>query len=98
MTPALVKNVAETTRIIIGQLPKINYLVMSCGILTSPLSGRTETVEGIDRKLALHYYARWKFIDGLLGSIQKVKDAGEETRVMTVVTAGCGGNPENQFE
>ena len=81
---SLAKNVAETACMIIDPLPKINYLVMSCGILTSPLVGRTETVEGIDRKLALHYSARWKFIYVLLPSIQKAKDAGEEARVMTL--------------
>jgi NAD(P)-dependent dehydrogenase (short-subunit alcohol dehydrogenase family) len=41
-----------------AQAEKVNYLVMSPGIMT--LQGRTETAEGIDEKMALHYYARWK--------------------------------------
>jgi hypothetical protein len=35
---------------------KINYIVMSPGILS--FKGADDTEEGIDRKLALHYYAR----------------------------------------
>ena len=83
------KNAAETTHIITNQLPKITYLVSSCRVLTSPLAGRTETVEGIHRKLALHYYAGWKFIDVLTPLIRKADGAGDE-RAMIAVAAGCG--------
>ena len=83
---SLMKNAAETTRIITDQLPKITYFVSSCGALTSPLARRAETVEGIHRKLALHYYAGWKFIDVL---IRKAEGAGDE-RGMIAVAAGCG--------
>lgn len=55
----LMRNVRETTAELLGKLPKINFLVLSPGILT--LRGRDETEEGIDKKLALHYYGRWKF-------------------------------------
>lgn len=41
-------------------IKSLDYLVLSCGILT--MAGRTETSEGIDRKLALHCYVRYKFI------------------------------------
>ena len=40
----------------------------------------------------MHYYARWKFIDGLLHSVQMAKDAGEKARVMTAMAVGGGGN------
>lgn len=55
----LMRNVRHTTAELSQRLPKINFLVMSPGIMT--MQGRSETEEGIDRKLALHYYARWRF-------------------------------------
>ncbi|KAK1461048.1 hypothetical protein CMEL01_14684 [Colletotrichum melonis] len=36
--------------------PQLDLLVLTQGILT--MAGRTETSEGIDRKMALHYYGR----------------------------------------
>lgn len=54
----LMRNVRKTTSELAGRLPKINFLVLSPGIMTTK---HTETAEGIDKKLALHYYARWRF-------------------------------------
>lgn len=56
----LMKNVREAAREIRGKVDKVNYLVMSPGVMT--LNGRNETEEGIDRKLAVHYYARWTLL------------------------------------
>ncbi|KDR79487.1 hypothetical protein GALMADRAFT_63484 [Galerina marginata CBS 339.88] len=86
---SLMKNIQTATKDILARYPKINYLVMSPGMLT--LSGRDETSEGIDKKLALHYYARWKFAHDLLPAVQKAKDEGEEGVVMSVLSAGQGG-------
>ena len=55
----LMRNVHKTTAELKERLPKVNFLVCSTGIMT--LDGRIESDEGIDRKMALHYYARWKF-------------------------------------
>ena len=55
----LMRNVRRTTTELVGRLPKVNFLVLSPGIMTT--KGRDETDEGIDKKLALHYYARWRF-------------------------------------
>ncbi|KAF8192617.1 hypothetical protein BJ912DRAFT_962575 [Pholiota molesta] len=52
---------------------------MSPGIMT--LEGRTETTEGIDKKLAVHYYAR----------VTEGEDDGEQAAVMSVMAAGAGG-------
>ena len=49
-----------------------------------------ETPEGIDRKLAVHYYSRWKITRDLLPSIQRAKDAGQEAKVVLVLGAGKG--------
>jgi hypothetical protein len=85
----LMKNVRTTAQTIISKYPKINYLVLSPGYLT--LAGRDETVEGIDKKLALLYYARWSFIRDLMPALQRGKDANEEGAVMSVLGPGMGG-------
>ena len=65
----LMENCQTTTNDLLARLPKINYLILSPGFLT--LKGRTETPEGIDRKMALNYYARWKFVKDLLPLLKK---------------------------
>lgn len=85
----LMKNVESTTSSLLARLPKVNFLVLSPGFLT--MKGRDETPEGIDRKLALNYYARWKFTNDLLPLLKKAKDSGEDARVMSILGAGTGG-------
>jgi NAD(P)-dependent dehydrogenase (short-subunit alcohol dehydrogenase family) len=104
----LMKNIRRTTEDLRQRLPKVNFLVLSPGILT--MQGRTETEEGIDKKLALHYYARWRFtyecvvvlcavfagcsrVCSLIPLLQKATDAGEDAKVMTVLSAGIEGGP-----
>ena len=86
----LMKNVQTTAQEIIAKYPKINYLVLSPGYMT--LAGRDETVEGIDKKLAVLYYARWNFIRDLMPALQTAKDANEEGAVVSVLGAGKGGS------
>jgi NAD(P)-dependent dehydrogenase (short-subunit alcohol dehydrogenase family) len=85
----LMKNVQATTTSLLSSLPKLNYLFITTGYLT--LKGRDETSEGIDKKLALNYYARWKFIYDLMPLLRKAKDAGEDAKAMSVLAAGKGG-------
>ncbi|KZP15754.1 NAD(P)-binding protein [Athelia psychrophila] len=85
----LMKNVQHTTTSLLASLPKLNYLFATAGYLT--LKGRDETDEGLDRKLALNYYARWKFTNDLMPLLRKSKDAGEDAKVMSVLAAGNGG-------
>ena len=85
----LMKNVQATTTHLLSTLPKLNYLVATMGYLT--MKGRDETSEGLDRKLALNYYARWKFIHDLMPLLRKAKDAGEDAKAMSVLGAGYGG-------
>ena len=56
---SLMRNVRKTTKELKERLPRLNYLVMTQGMMTT--QGRNETDEGIDRKMALHYYSRWRF-------------------------------------
>ncbi|KAL0957958.1 hypothetical protein HGRIS_000138 [Hohenbuehelia grisea] len=87
---SLMKNVREVTSVLVKRLPKVNFLVMSTGVFV--LTGRNETVEGIDEKMALNYYARWKFTHDLLPLLRKAADAGEDARVFSLMGAG-GGKP-----
>ncbi|KAL0567311.1 hypothetical protein V5O48_014680 [Marasmius crinis-equi] len=86
----LMENVQKTTSELLSQLPKINFLVLSPGYST--MKNRDETPEGIDRKMAVHYYARWKFINNLLPALKKAQSEGEEAKVYSVLAAGYGGN------
>ncbi|KAJ3797417.1 NAD(P)-binding protein [Lentinula aff. detonsa] len=86
---SLMKNVQQTTQELLSRTSKINFLVLSPGMLS--LNGRDETEEGIDKKMALHYYARWKFIHGLIPALVTAKEAGEDAKVFSVLAAGKGG-------
>ncbi|THG96996.1 hypothetical protein EW026_g4937 [Hermanssonia centrifuga] len=88
---SLMRNVRKTAAGLVERLPKLNFLVLTAGMMT--LKGRDETDEGIDRKLALHYYSRWRFTYDLMPLLQKAKDAGEDAKVMTVLSAGLEAGP-----
>ena len=85
----LMRNIQATTTSLRERLPKINFLMLSPGLFN--LHGRDETVEGIDKRLGLHYYARWKFVYDLLPLVRKAKDAGEDAKIMSILGAGHGG-------
>ncbi|KAG6837754.1 hypothetical protein H0H93_001681 [Arthromyces matolae] len=85
----LMRNVETCAKDLLKRYPKINFLFMSPGIMT--MKGRDETEEGIDRKLAVHYYARWKFINDLAPALVKAEEAGEDAKVLSVLAAGHGG-------
>ncbi|TBU30282.1 NAD(P)-binding protein [Dichomitus squalens] len=86
---ALMRNVRAATSTLLARLPKINFLVLSAGFMS--FKGRDETDEGIDRRLGLHYYARWKFIYDLLPLLRKAREAGEDAKALSVLGAGVGG-------
>ncbi|KAI0769759.1 hypothetical protein BD413DRAFT_556645 [Trametes elegans] len=85
---SLMRNVQATTSALLARLPKLNFLVLSPGLFH--FRGREDTEEGIDRRLGLHYYTRWKFIYDLLPLLRKAKDAGEDAKVMSVLAPGSG--------
>ncbi|KAF8875176.1 hypothetical protein BD779DRAFT_1564344 [Infundibulicybe gibba] len=90
----LMKNVQATTTELLARIPKINFLVMTAGFMT--MKGRDETEEGIDRKLAAHYYSRWKFTSDLMPALRKARDAGEDAKVFSVLGAGKGGEIDTE--
>jgi NAD(P)-dependent dehydrogenase (short-subunit alcohol dehydrogenase family) len=83
------KNVQVAAEEILSRYQKINFLIVSTGILT--MKGRDETEEGLDTKLAVHYYARWKFTKELIPALNNASKAGEDTKVFSVLAAGKGG-------
>jgi NAD(P)-dependent dehydrogenase (short-subunit alcohol dehydrogenase family) len=67
----LMRNVHAVTKELLTRVPRINFLVMTTGYVT--MKGWEETEDGVDKKLAVHYYARWKFISDLLPALKKAK-------------------------
>ncbi|KAL4753738.1 hypothetical protein BDW72DRAFT_209547 [Aspergillus terricola var. indicus] len=66
------KNVDRVCEQIASRERYVNILFMTPGYLT--LRGRDETSEGLDRKLALHYYARMRFVNRLLPLLASAAD------------------------
>ncbi|KAH7473988.1 NmrA-like family domain-containing oxidoreductase notO [Phytophthora ramorum] len=63
---------------------KFDWIVMSPGIMT--LNGRTETSEGLDVKMATHYYGRFMLVHDLLKGLNR-----PGVRVLNILSAGEGG-------
>ncbi|KAF8999686.1 hypothetical protein BDQ17DRAFT_1246371 [Cyathus striatus] len=89
---SVMKNVQNATQDILSRVDKINFLALTPGIMTT--NGYQETEDGVDKKLAVHYYGRWKFIQGLLPALMKAKEVGEDAKVLTVLSSGRGGKPD----
>ncbi|MCJ1326127.1 hypothetical protein MMC10_002791 [Thelotrema lepadinum] len=65
----------------------INLLFLTCGVLS--LEGRAETPEGIDKKLAINYYSRFRFVSSLLPLLKAASiHPGGLARVTSVLSAG----------
>ncbi|ETI50666.1 hypothetical protein F442_05857 [Phytophthora nicotianae P10297] len=63
---------------------QFDWIVMSPGIMT--LNGRTETPEGLDVKMATHYYGRFMLVHDLLEGLNR-----PGVRVLNIFAAGHGG-------
>ncbi|KAL0066899.1 hypothetical protein AAF712_006094 [Marasmius tenuissimus] len=95
---ALMKNVVEAvekikqlllSRIPQNNPPRVNFLFMSAGYASVRFRNRVDTEEGIDRQLALRYYHRFKFTHELLPLLRAARDAGEDSKVLSVLGAGA---------
>ncbi|KAL4151747.1 hypothetical protein PRNP1_008685 [Phytophthora ramorum] len=64
-----------------------DWIVMSPGIFS--MKGRTETSEGLDVKMAIHYYGRFMIIHDLLPSLNRAS-----VRVLNILAAATGGKPD----
>ncbi|KAJ3527087.1 hypothetical protein NMY22_g9911 [Coprinellus aureogranulatus] len=85
----LMRNVAAASKEILSKHSRINYLVLTPGFIS--MKGFDPTDEGIDRKLACHYYGRWKFISELLPALKSAKTEGQDAKVFSVMAASRGG-------
>ena len=65
---------------------KINCLFLTAGYMA--LRGRTETVEGLDRKMTVNYYSRVRCILNLMPLLTAASEARELSRVISVLAAG----------
>ncbi|RYP57479.1 hypothetical protein DL769_009441 [Monosporascus sp. CRB-8-3] len=77
-----IKQYTDTFKSVQGQT--LDLLIMTQGIMT--IAGRTETQEGIDRKMALHFYGRQLLIRELLPTLK------EDAKVI-IVFDGMFGRP-----
>ena len=69
-----------------SRVTNVDALVLTQGIAS--MAGRTETPEGLDVKLSLHYFSRVAFIQALLPSLRAAPAGG---RVLSVLSAGVHG-------
>jgi NAD(P)-dependent dehydrogenase (short-subunit alcohol dehydrogenase family) len=78
---SLLSNIHKCTALLASRGGPLDVLVLTQGTSGST---RQDTVEGIDKKLALHYYGRIAFIQDLLPSLRK----SASPKVLTILSAG----------
>lgn len=83
------KNVRQAAKDILARHDKINFLVLSPGVLSFARDDITE--DGVERSAALVYYSRWKFIYDLTPALTKAREEHEDAKVLSVLSAGNGG-------
>ncbi|KAF2022229.1 NAD(P)-binding protein [Aaosphaeria arxii CBS 175.79] len=82
---SLLKSVDDACKEIKEKEQKVNLLFMTAGYLTT--KGRDETIEGLDKKFSLHYYARMRFIDQLSPLLTAAaNDANPNARMSSVLS------------
>ncbi|KAJ7636331.1 NAD-P-binding protein [Roridomyces roridus] len=89
---SLIKNVNATLASLLPRLPRVNFLVCSCGMFS--FDDRKETPEGLDIKLAVTYYARAVAMIKLLPALEAAAKAGQPASVLNVLAAGRGTSIE----
>ncbi|KAJ7818688.1 NAD(P)-binding protein [Mycena olivaceomarginata] len=71
------------------RIPKVNFLVLTAGVMT--MNGRNETEEGMIESWRCIIMDDGAFINDLLSAVEDARKAGEDAKVMTVLSAGKGG-------
>jgi NAD(P)-dependent dehydrogenase (short-subunit alcohol dehydrogenase family) len=83
---SLLKNVDQACREIAQKEKKVNLLFMTMGYFT--MNGeRAETEEGLDRKLALHYYSRMRFVQNLAPLLTAAAESEDQRRSLSRVVS-----------
>ncbi|KAF9531524.1 hypothetical protein CPB83DRAFT_786936 [Crepidotus variabilis] len=88
---SLMRNVVATANELKAKFTKVNYLILSTGLLN--MDERTETVEGLEMRLSVSYYSRWLFIRELTGLVEEgiAKDGAGKGVVLSILAPGYGG-------
>ncbi|KAG8948055.1 hypothetical protein FRC04_010097 [Tulasnella sp. 424] len=78
------RNITNTSKELKEKLSitKVNYLALSQG--GYPFGPAQPCLNGIDCRMVLEFYSRWKFIDELLPLLEAAASMGEEARVMII--------------
>lgn len=82
----LMKNIHSFCKNLSATTPVLNYCILTQGMAT--IQGRNETAEGIDAKLALHYYGRMLFVRELIPLLKEGSRHDGDARVLSVLSAG----------
>ncbi|KAI9803492.1 MAG: hypothetical protein M1825_001835 [Sarcosagium campestre] len=77
---SLLSNVDNVCQQVKAREKYLNLLFLSAGFLT--LKGRNESPEGIDRKLAVHYYGRIRFVQQLLPLLESASDLARVVSIL----------------
>lgn len=85
---SLLKNVDEACQEIKAKEKHVNLLFMTCGYFV--FTGRDETAEGLDKKFALHYYTRMRFINQLQPLLDTAAASKSLSRVVSVLDPQVG--------
>ncbi|KAH8914651.1 hypothetical protein BT69DRAFT_1289891 [Atractiella rhizophila] len=83
------EQVRKVTKELREKLEKINFIVLSPGLLS--LKGFTPTKDGLDYKLQLHYFSRFRFAYDLIDLVEEAGKREEKASVISILHPGSGG-------
>ncbi|KAJ3105745.1 hypothetical protein HDU97_007565 [Phlyctochytrium planicorne] len=73
---------------------RLDHLIVSSGIMR--VQGRVETVEGMDEKMAVHYYSRMELFHTLMPLLEKTAALPDsDVRVLNVLSSRIGQLPSD---
>ncbi|KAI8849496.1 hypothetical protein BC829DRAFT_391401 [Chytridium lagenaria] len=88
---SILANVKDLARRVL-EWDRLDYLVVTAGIMK--VQGRVETVEGLDEKMATHYYGRVELISALMPLLEKTAQLpNADVRVLNVLSSCHGKMP-----
>ncbi len=92
---SLISEADKVINYIKAKTAKVNVIILSSGFLE--IGKRKASIEGIDKRLAVNYYSRWRIVDGLIDLVQKAAESKELSRVVSVLHPGIEGfvHPED---
>ncbi|KAF7305359.1 hypothetical protein HMN09_00787900 [Mycena chlorophos] len=84
---SLVASAKKVAADILARQGRVNLLVLTAGAISLE---STITPEGLEKSMAVWYYSRWAFVDGLLPGLKAAQARGEDARVLSMLNAGKG--------